>query len=174
MGTTVLTGCSSNAVPTKWQAAYQSLNLTAVNARDQKVVDCLGDNGFPGFTVVWNGGIESPPLTTEQHDIVRETIKSCQDEVNGDRLASPSDDELADRYHLEVAASQCLDDHDYFAPTPPPSLQEYIDRIGTEKQWSAFGAIADQIHSDGDLRKIASDCPDPGWFAGLPTPTEGN
>lgn len=169
---TVCSGCTSSTVPAEWQDAYQSLNLEALNARDHLVVDCLDEHGFPGFTVVWNGGIESPPLPVSQRDVVRETMAQCQDQLGGSGAQATSEKEITARYQLEVAATECLSNHGFSSADKPPSLQQYIDAFDTDEHWSAYGAIADQLKGESDLRKVGADCPDPGWFAGLLPATE--
>jgi hypothetical protein len=169
----VFSGCSSNSVPPKWEAAYQALNLDTLNTRDQHIVDCLADHGFPGFTVNWNGGFESPPLPVEQRDVVKKTMALCMGKSGDGAVAPPNGNELTARYHLEIAAAKCLEDHGYPAESAPPSLQRFKELSGTDQFWSAYGAVADQLQSDSDLRKIGAVCPDPGWFAGL-IPAEGH
>lgn len=161
-----LAGCTTSSVPAEWMSAYDDLNMNVLNDRDRDIVACLEGKGFPGFTVVWNGGIESPPLTTEQLEPSRKATKECQSEI-GPGTGELSQEALEEHYQLEVVASECLSNLGLVANSEVPSLQKYLEDYGTANHWSAFGAVADQILSDGQLRGIAAECPDPNWFLGL-------
>lgn len=162
----MLSACTSIQGP-DWSSEYQKLSPDILQESAQKVVDCLTDAGFPGYTATWDGGVVSPEITPEQADLHREARTKCANEVGGPLASHPPMDvaQLTKLYNLEVQAYGCLTDLGY-SLSSPPSLQKYLDDQGTAEVWGAWKQMTSQLTGESDFRKASRKCPDPMWFAG--------
>ena len=164
-----LQGCASEP-STRWDEAYAELSLDTVQETAQRAADCLEEAGFPGVTATWDGGVVSPVIPDDQVEAFKAARKTCNDQVFGASDRMISDESKTQLYHLQVASSKCLEGEGYPAGSVP-TLQTYLDSFGTATQWSAVSALPVETISEADYKKIARECPDPGWFVDLPTAT---
>ncbi len=161
-----LSACASIQGP-DWSSEYQDLSPDILQESAQKIVDCLTDAGFPGYTATWDGGVVSPEITPEQGELHREARTKCANQVGGPLASHPplDVDQLTKLYNLEVQAYQCLTGLGYSLDSPP-SLQKYLDGQGTAEVWGAWKQMTSQLAGEADFRKASHECPDPLWFAG--------
>lgn len=146
-----------------WPEEYGALDVETLQDDAQAVVQCLEDEGFPGYTATADGSIQSPLIPEEQESAHVDAFDRCKEKVG---FVMPSNQGLSHEqlevlYRYEIEARACLSGLGY-ETVEPPTLQTYIDNYGTSEQWSAWREVGGAVGAN--FSSVAEQCPDPVWF----------
>ncbi len=131
----------------------------------ERFVRCMHDAGWM-VEPSWSGGTElGAAISADQLSAYEAAADECAESSGwneANTLSTWTREQIEELYAQEVETHECLI-RIGFASDEPPSLQHYVDTLGTADQYYAMLPGLDNA-SPTDIIHMARECPPPTWF----------